>query len=55
MIGRKNRVVVDCVGGGEVSIQVKIKNKTEFDWPKSGLNWCNDYSKTSEEIPSLKK
>ena len=53
LIGKKNSVVVDCRAGGQVSIQLKIKNKTKNDWPKDGLTWWNDYSRICDDLPRL--
>ena len=47
-------VTVDGISGGMTSIELKIKNKTDHDWP-SKLEWWNNYSKTSEKIPYILK
>ena len=51
----KNKTVIECRAGHQKFIQVKIKNKTEFDWPAEGLSWSNDYYMILENVPRLEK
>ena len=49
--GKKSDVAIDVKAGSSRTIECRIKNKAEKEWPCK-LNWCNDYSKPySMEIP----
>ena len=51
----KNKTVIECRAGQQKFIQIKIKNKSEFDWPADGLTWSNDYYVVLENVPRLEK
>ena len=49
--GKKSDVAIDVKAGSSRTIECRIKNKTDNEWPCK-LNWRNDYSKPySMEIP----
>ena len=55
MLKEKNKMALDCMAGHKAYTQIKIKNKTEFDWPSDSLYLTNDYYAVPEKLPRLKK